>query len=295
MRKQFVTTTERIFKNYKNSFLLLGDIGVFGFRNLIRNFSKRAKNFGVLEQATISFAAGLSKMGFIPIIHTIAPFIVNRGYEQIKIDFGYQKLKGKFVSIGSSYDYAALGCTHHCPEDVNLMLNIPNVQVIVPGHSKEFEQIFFKTFNNKNPFYFRLTDKENKNPLKVKFGKVTQLQKGKLLTLILIGPVLDYLDFKLLKTYNINIIYMTTLRPLDTINLKKINRNINKFLIIEPFYTSYLSSKLLNIFEKKIIIKNVSVPYKFLTNYGSKKNHDKKNGFFMKNIKNQIDSIIKIK
>ena len=131
--------------------------------------------------------------------------------------------------------------------------------------------------------------------MKVKFGKVTHLQKGKLLTLILIGPVLDYIDFKILKTYNINIIYITTLRPLDTINLKKINKNITKFLIIEPFYTSYLSSKLLDIFEKKVIIKNVSVPYKFLTNYGSKKNHDRKNGFFMRNIKKQIDTIIKMK
>ena len=295
MRKQFVITTEKLFKKYKNPFLLLGDIGVFGFRNLLKNFSQRAKNIGILEQATISFAAGLSKMGFIPIVHTIAPFIVNRGFEQIKIDFGYQKLRGKFVTIGSSYDYAALGCTHHCPEDVNLMLNIPNMQVVVPGNSKEFEEIFFKTFNQKNPFYFRLTDKENNYPLKVKFGKVNHIQSGSQLTLILVGPVLNYIDFNLLKSYNINIIYVTTLRPLDTINLKKINKNINKFLIIEPFYSSYLESKLLEIFNKKIIIKNISVPYKFLTNYGTKKDHDIKNGFFMKSIKKRLDEIIIIK
>ena len=125
MRKKFVIATENIFKKFKNSFLLLGDIGVYGFRNLLKKEYKRAKNFGILEQGMISFAAGLSKMGFIPIIHTIAPFIVNRSFEQIKIDFGYQKLKGKFVTIGSSYDYAALGCTHHSPEDINLMINIP--------------------------------------------------------------------------------------------------------------------------------------------------------------------------
>ncbi len=295
MRKQFITTTEIIFKKYKNPILLLGDIGVFGFRNLLKKFSQRAKNIGILEQATISFAAGLSKMGFIPIVHTIAPFIVNRAFEQIKIDFGYQKLKGKFVTIGSSYDYAALGCTHHCPDDVNLMLNIPNMQVVVPGNSKEFEEIFFKTFNQKDPFYFRLTDKENNYPLKVKFGKINHIQTGSQLTLILVGPVLNYIDFNLLKSYNINIIYVTTLRPLDTINLKKINKNISKFLIIEPFYSSYLESKLLEIFNKKIIIKNISVPYKFLTNYGTKKEHDIKNGFFMKSIKKKIDEIIFIK
>ena len=36
MRKQFVITTEKLFKKNKNSFLLLGDIGVFGFRNLLK-------------------------------------------------------------------------------------------------------------------------------------------------------------------------------------------------------------------------------------------------------------------
>ena len=81
----------------------------------------------------ISIAVGISNEGFNPIVHTIAPFIVNRAFEQLKIDFGYNKLKGNFVSIGSSYDYAALGCTHHCPEDVNLMYNIPGMDIVVPS------------------------------------------------------------------------------------------------------------------------------------------------------------------
>ena len=90
----------------------------------------------------ISMAAGLSNEGLKPIVHTIAPFIVNRAYEQLKIDFGYNKLNGNFVSIGASYDYASLGCTHHCPEDINLMYNIPNMQIVVPGSSEEFDALF---------------------------------------------------------------------------------------------------------------------------------------------------------
>jgi transketolase len=109
MRKQFTKTiTKFLIKNNK-IILLLGDIGVFGFKNLLKKYPARALNIGILEQSTISFAAGLSKSGFIPIVHTIAPFIVARAFEQLKIDFGYQKLKGNFITIGSSYDYASLG------------------------------------------------------------------------------------------------------------------------------------------------------------------------------------------
>jgi transketolase C-terminal domain/subunit len=175
------------------------------------------------------------------------------------------------------------------------MINIPNMQVIVPGNSKEFNEIFIKTFNNKNPFYFRLTDKENNKSLKVKFGKINHLQKGNKLCLILVGPVLNFINFNELKSLDINIVYITTLRPLDKVNLKRINKNISKYLIVEPFYSSYLSSQILEIFDKKIIVKNISVPYKFLTNYGSKKDHDLKNGFEFHKIKKKINELIKIK
>ena len=37
----------------------------------------------------IGFAAGLSKAGYVPIVHTIAPFLVLRALDQIKIDFVY--------------------------------------------------------------------------------------------------------------------------------------------------------------------------------------------------------------
>ena len=128
MRKQFVNTFESLISTDENLVLLLGDIGVFGFRNSFTKFPERVMNVGVLEQSTVGMAAGLARMGMNPVIHTIAPFLVERAYEQIKVDFGYQKLGCNLVSVGGSYDYAALGCTHHCPGDVGVLQNIPDIQ-----------------------------------------------------------------------------------------------------------------------------------------------------------------------
>lgn len=62
--------------------LLLGDIGVWGFRHVfLGNYSKRSWNIGICEQSMIGVAAGLAISGFTPIIHTIAPFMVERAYE----------------------------------------------------------------------------------------------------------------------------------------------------------------------------------------------------------------------
>jgi transketolase len=130
MRKQFTKTLQDILYSNNKTCLLLGDIGVFGFRNELKNIPDRAYNIGILEQSTISLAAGLAKTNIIPFVHTIAPFLVERAFEQLKVDFGYQGLNGNFISVGASYDYASLGCTHHCPGDVMCLLSIPNMEIM---------------------------------------------------------------------------------------------------------------------------------------------------------------------
>ena len=291
MRKQFSETIELLFKKNSKLVLLLGDIGVFAFRNLMKKFPKRAINIGILEQSTISFAAGIAKQGFIPIVHTIAPFIVARAFEQLKIDFGYQKLSGNFVGVGGSYDYAALGCTHHAPEDINLLKNIPGMQIVVPGNSLEFKRLFTQSYNNKSPTYYRLSSEENTYKLNARFGKAKIIQKGQKATVIAVGPVLNYL-MPFIKKHDVNLIYYTTIRPFDKKILNKIKNK--KFLIIEPFYFGSIINELLEINkDNAIIIRSINIPYKFLNKYGKKRDHDKKLGFDIKEIEKKLIELIK--
>ena len=97
MRRQFTQTITQVFKKDKKTVMLLGDIGIFAFRNLFKKYPKRIYNIGILEQSMISLAAGLSNEGLKPIVHTIAPFMISRALEQLKIDFGYNKLGGNFI------------------------------------------------------------------------------------------------------------------------------------------------------------------------------------------------------
>lgn len=292
MRKEFAKIVEFLFEKNSKLILLLGDIGVFSFRNLIKKFPQKALNIGILEQSTISFAAGLARQGFIPIVHTIAPFIVARAFEQLKIDFGYQKLPGNFVSVGSSYDYAALGCTHHSPEDVNLLKNIPGMQIAVPGNSSEFKKLFLKSYNNKFATYYRLGSEENFYTSKSSFGKADVIQKGSLATMIAIGPVLNFV-MPFIKKYDVNLIYYTTIRPFDKKTLNKLANKNNKILIIEPFYFGSIIKEVIESNNKKMLIKNINIPDKFLDKYGNKKNHDKNLGFTSKNIEKNLIKFLK--
>ena len=63
-----------------NSALLLVDIGVWAFRNILKEYPERVKNIGIFEDGMISVAAGLSLQGIVPTIYGITPFIVERAY-----------------------------------------------------------------------------------------------------------------------------------------------------------------------------------------------------------------------
>jgi transketolase len=272
MRKQFINTLQNILYTNDKSILLLGDIGVFGFRNELKNIPDRVYNIGILEQSTIGIAAGLSKSGLIPFVHTIAPFLIERALEQLKIDFGYQNLNGNFISVGSSYDYAALGCTHHCPADISLLLTIPNMQIVVPGTSQEFHQYLTSEYNNGCPTYFRLSEYENPSSNLSPFGKGTVIQYGTKATVICYGNMLVETE-KACRDLDITLLYYNTVTPFDSSLLQdNFSENI---IICEPFYegtTNHLVSNAL--IGKRYRTYNIGVPRKFLTNYGTKQQHD---------------------
>ena len=269
MRNAFVEEVSSIFFSSERVALLLGDIGSFGFRRLLEEFPDRALNLGILEQSMIGVGAGLASEGMVPIIHTIAPFLVERSLEQIKVDFGYQSLAGNLVSVGSSYDYSSLGCTHHCPADINLLHNIPGVNIFVPGHVEEFRNNFRNEWNNKKLNYFRLAEKSNKLFIDVKVGEARKITSGKAATIIVIGPILDNvldsisgLDVEVHYTNSISSSYKL---KLDSSFLS------SKLIIIEPYYSGALLQQMQEQLESRPLqILQIGVPKEFIRKYGTR-------------------------
>ena len=291
MRKQFVNSVEEILQDDDRSVLLLGDIGVFGFRNAFERFSNRVYNIGILEQATIGLAAGLAIEGYIPIVHTIAPFLVERAFEQLKIDFGYQQLGGNFVSAGASYDYAALGCTHHCPGDVGILLNLPGMEIVVPGTSQEFAKLLRAGYADGNPTYYRLSERENNRSFDVEFGKGVVVRKGNLATVIAVGPVLSTV-IDACSDMDITILYYTCICPVDA-DLLLHHYNSGKVLFCEPYFSGGIAYSLLSKMPYTLAkVDAMGVPHKFLMKYGTMNQHDESAGLTPENIRIRIERLI---
>ncbi|WP_395739738.1 transketolase family protein [Prosthecobacter sp.] len=293
MRKQFVTTTERLLDEDERVVVLLGDIGVFAFRNAFKKHPQRIINIGILEQATVSVAAGLAKEGLIPLFHSIAPFVVERAFEQIKVDFGYQQLGGNFVSVGGSYDYAALGCSHHCPGDVSLMQAIPGVEIIAPGHPAELDVLMSQTYASGNPTYYRLSERSNRSAQSVTFGKAEVIHSGKGPTVVTVGPFLDRV-VEALEGTDATILYYTTITPFDAATLQQ-HAGDGRILCVEPFYEGTLAASVTQALRgQRIALSSMGVPRQFLTSYGPASYHDQACALMPADIRARYDELLHV-
>ena len=293
MRKQLTVTVESILESDERTILLLGDIGVFGFRNALEKFPHRVYNIGILEPTTIGLSSGLAMQSLIPIVHTIAPFITERSLEQLKDDFCFQKLGGNFISVGASYDYAALGPTHHCPGDIGALNNLPGMEIIVPGTSGEFDRLFRQTYADNSPTYHRLSENENDDDYPVNFGRAEVIKKGRRATAIAVGPMLNKV-VAAGRDLDITILYYTTIKPFDHKTLSE-NCESGKILLCEPYYSGVLSSAVLNsLYPRAVMVDMIGVPDIILPHYGTPEQQDEYLGLTIKNFRERLNKLIAI-
>ena len=280
MRKTFPKVTEKLMKKNKKIFCLLGDIGVFSFRNIFKDYKNRILNMSTMEQSMIGFAAGLSKIGFVPIIHTITPFLVLRSLEQIKIDFVYNKLNCNIVSVGASNDYTKLGTTHHCFEDINILSSYEDINLFIPSNENEFKYLFEKNYNNNLINYFRLSEKKIKYYIKSN-GFLKKHKKKSLL--IIVGNSFDYQD---VNTDKFDVYYVNNISKKMSFEFLK---KYMKILITEPYFGNVLERRIKKKIKKKIYISTVSYEETIIHKYGNKIEQDKYLKFDKKNILKKIN------
>ena len=240
MRQQFADTLLDIGQKDPRLAVLIGDISHFILQPFAKACPGRFYNVGICEPTIISMAAGLAKTGLVPVVHTIAPFIMERSYEQIKLDFCYQGLAGNILTVGSAFDYANLGVTHHCYNDFALMKALPNTQVIYPASPVEFEVLFRQTYDNDQVTLFRVPEHQHGqviDPAALKVGKAVVIKEGSTVTIIVVGPQLKNAvaaqEQLAAQGVSVEILYFPTVHPLDADAVRRSVKKTGRVLVVE--------------------------------------------------------------
>jgi len=240
LRNEFADTMLEVGQSDPRLVVMVGDISHGILQKYAQACPGRYYNIGICEPTIVNMAAGIYKSGLIPVVHTIAPFIIERAYEQIKLDFGYQKMGVNLVSVGGAFDYSQLGCSHHCYTDVSLISHFNNSSVIFPASPLEFNKLFKDVYEDCRINYFRLPEYPHGVEFtqgQLVFGKGIKVTDGSDLTIVCIGTQLKSAlgAADLLKNYGVKteVLYFHTIKPFDAELLRSSVSKTKHVVVVE--------------------------------------------------------------
>ena len=241
MRDRFHGVLSRALDEDPRVAVVLADIGAAALAPARTRHPDRVINVGIREQLMVSAAGGLALAGFRAVAFSYAPFVVERPYEQVKLDFGHQGVGGVLVSVGASYDWAAGGRTHQCPGDVALVAALPGWRVLVPGHADEAEVLLRHALASDDRVYLRLTEQSNLLPRRIERGLLTLVKRGARGTVIAVGPLLDA-TIQATAGLDVTVLYATTVRPFDGATLRA-TLGAPDVVLVEPYLAGTSSAE----------------------------------------------------
>lgn len=147
MRRAFGKTVFKLASKDPNVVLLTGDVEQ-EIADYKAAFPDRYFNLGLCEQTIISMAAGMALEGMRPIVYSITPFLIERPFEQIKIDIDEQCLP---VMLVGNADYPTHGPTHRPINAEGLVALFKNVMGYFPHNQTETEKAMLDAYLMKKP------------------------------------------------------------------------------------------------------------------------------------------------
>ena len=153
MRKTFGKVIVELAEKDKDIYVIVGDIGYNVFDEYRAKFSERFINIGLCEQSMLGVAAGMAMGGLKPWIYTITTFLIERPFEQLKLDIDQQKVNVKLVGYA---DYPTLGPSHTLLDGKKMMELFHNIKSYFPESAQETREVIHEAYLRSGPSFISL-------------------------------------------------------------------------------------------------------------------------------------------
>ncbi len=131
---------------------LTGSVEIMPFKE---TYPDRFFSLGMAEQNMLSWAGGMAREGWVPLLHTFAVFLVRRPYDQLAMSVCYPNLPVKLVGFLPGIMTPG-GVTHQAIEDISLMRGLPNMTVLEVGDAADVESVLDVAYAVQGPVYIRM-------------------------------------------------------------------------------------------------------------------------------------------
>ncbi|WP_462418939.1 transketolase family protein [Kytococcus sp. Marseille-QA3725] len=233
-REQFGRTMAHLLDERDDLALVYAEIGGRFFTDAIARHPDRVLNLGIREQLLVSASAGLALTGIRPVAHTFASFLVERAFEQVKLDFPHQGVGGVLVSAGGSFDISSGGRTHQAPGDMALMDTVAGAHLHAPSTVEEADAAVRLATAGEGLHYVRLVEQTNTESFPVTAAPTWHVvRRGSRGTVLALGPVLDA-ALAASEGLDLTVAYTHRIRPLDAVGLRQLVTGTD-VVVVEPW------------------------------------------------------------
>ena len=208
-----------------------------GLVEFSKKYPDRYFDVAIAEQHAVTFAAGLACENKKPIVAIYSTFL-QRAYDQLIHDVAVQNLDVTFA-----IDRAGLvgedGPTHSGNYDIAFMRCVPNISILTPADEDETKKLLTTAFYHKGPAAVRYPrgsgpNKKIEEGIKeVEFGKARSIHNGDSKKILLNFGSLLHNVIPIAKKYNLTLIDMRFVKPLDEEILKSLIPNAEVYITIE--------------------------------------------------------------
>jgi transketolase len=230
--------------------------------------------------------------GMRPIVHTFPPFLIERPFEQVKLDLGHQGVGAVLVSSGGSYGWPQGGETHFGQRDVALLDTLDGWTVHVPGHADELDWMLRAAVAGDDRVYIRLDGTSNERPYAREVG-FSVLQQGKSGTVVSVGPMTDRV-LAAARGRDVTVLHASTIRPFDADTLRS-TLTTPDVMLVEPYLagTSVLQVNRA-LADMRTRVSGIGVEAGERRRYGTVREHDRANGLDVEGLTRAMDRFFEV-
>lgn len=291
LRGQFAATVAELVDTDPRVAVVLAEISADRFAAAAARHPDRVINVGIREQLMISMAGGLALTGMRPIAHSFGAFVIERAWEQVKLDLDHQDVGAVLVGAYGSYDWPEGGRTHQAPGDVALIDTLSDWVVHVPGHPAELDAQLRTAVAEDTRVYVRIGGEPNPEPFRTDHDTWSVLRRGTAGTVVAVGPMLRTV-LAAVSGLDITLLYAPTVRPFDSDTLRA-TLAMPRVVMVEPYLAgtsaAYVAGALADLDHRQL---GLGVTDPDPHRYGTPEDHDRLHGLDPRSLRQRISAFL---
>jgi transketolase len=120
-----------------------------------REFPDRFVSCGIAESNMVAVAAGLASCGKIPFAASFSCFLLNKGFEQLRVTVAYPRVNVKIVGTHSGISIGEDGPSQMSIEEISLACSLPGFVVLAPADEFAARALVRAAARHEGPVFVR--------------------------------------------------------------------------------------------------------------------------------------------